>query len=222
MMSEMMFAHCPLEPHTSARWQDHFAPPAQPFFISDLLAQKFKAWPLFTRKEFQASGVPLSLHDTFATYGVSAEPPWIIWLTYEGFSSLDNVLKLDLLIAQRTFGRGCVIQLDEVAEQLETRKLEVRTVDGFFVWWPQLWKLLDDTEKYNVLQAFVETDRLPCERDKLTADDWQRTAQRLPGANALAGSFLPESGGNCFATVMAASGADAVAEVWVHPEPFVQ
>lgn len=218
----MTFAGCPLEPHTFTRWQDHFVPPAQPFFISDLLAQKFTAWPLFTRKEFQKSGVPLSLHDTFTTYEVSAEPPWVVWLTQAGFSSLGRTEQLELLNEQCLFGRGGVMHLDAVKGLLEPRKLESKTVNGLFVWWPKLWALLDETEKYDVLRAFAGTDRLPCQRDELTIYDWQRISGRLPGARTLAGSFLPESGGNCFATVMAASGADAVAEVWVHPEPFMR
>ena len=164
----------------------------------------------------------LSLHDTFSTYNVVDEPSWVFWLTYEAFSGLDDALKRDLLTEQRTFGRGGVVQFDQIAEQLASCKLESRTIDGLFVWWPELWALLGETEKHNVLRAFVEADRFPCERSELTTDDWQRIDKRVPSAHALAGSFLPKSGGNCFATVMAAFGADAVAEVWVHPEPFMR
>ena len=217
-----MIAGCPLEPETFAHWQRHFAPPAQPFFVSDALAQQLPAWPRFTRQEFGRSGVPLSLQDTFTTYNVTAEASWVIWLTFEAFSKLSDAEKFSLLEEQRRLGRGGVVHLTEVAGLLETRKLEPGAVDGLFAWWPQLWKLLSKTEKYNVLRAFVETDRLHCERGELTADDWQRVSKCLLSAHALAGSFLPESGGNCFGTVIAAFGAPAVAAIWVHPEPFMR
>lgn len=121
---------------------------------------------------------------------------------------------------QRTYGRVAVIYVDEIADYVDLSRLEALTADGLFVWWPQLWGLLHEAERYRVLQAFVEADRLPCRRDELDASDWDRIATCLPGARELAGSFLPESGGNCLGTVMAAFGAPAVAERWVHPEPF--
>ncbi len=218
----MTFAGCFLEHGTFVHWQRHFAPPIQPFFVSDTLAQRLLAWPRFTRQEFGKSGVSLSLHDTFTTYEVAAEASWVMWLTYEAFSSLGDTEKLSLLKEQRTFGRGGVVHLTEVAGLLEPHKLEAETVDGLFVWWPQLWARLGEAEKQGVLRTFIETDRLPCKRGELTHRDWQRIGKRLPEARTLAGSFLPDSGGNCFATVMAAFGAPAVAEVWMHPEPFMR
>jgi hypothetical protein len=214
------FAGCPIEPALFAAWERHWAPQAQPFFVSDALVQRLPAWPRFTRREFRQSGVPLSLHDTFTTYNVADDAPWVVWLTYGVFSKLGHTERADLLREQRLFGRAGVVHLNEVADQVDTTTVATLTTDGFFVWWPQFWKLLREAERYGVLKAFVETDRLPCRRSELGPDDWQRIATCLPGARDLAGSFLPESGGNCLATVMAAFGAPAVAERWVHPEPF--
>ncbi len=213
------FAGCPVPEATLAAWKRHWSPPSQPFFISDALARRLPPWPRFTRKEFQQSGVPLSLHDTFATYDVTGTPR-VAWLTYRAFYSLGGRERLELLTEQRGFGRGGVVHLGDVADQLDTTRLSALTADGLFVWWPQLWNLLHASEQNRVLQTFVETDRLFCRRGELSSEDWRRVASSLPGARELAGSFLPESGGNCLATVIAAFGAPAIAECWVHPEPF--
>jgi len=164
--------------------------------------------------------VPLSLHDTFTTYNVAKDATWVVWLSCAAFSELGHPERADLLREQRAFRRAGVVHLDEVADQVDLARLEALTTDGYFVWWPQLWARLQRAEKRRVLGAFVETERLPCRRDELAASDWDRVAYHLPGTRALAGSFLPESGGNCLGTVMAAFGAPAVAKRWVHPEPF--
>lgn len=197
-----------------------FRPSAQPFFISESLSRKLPAWPRFTRAAFERSGVSLSLRDTFTTYNVAKEAVWVVWLTFEAFSSLQQPVQSKLLTEQRDFGRGRVFHVDEVAEGLEPTSLPSLRLNSLFVWWPELWAHLSKGEKYSVLKAFVETDRLPCCRHELTPDDRQRIASRLPGAFELAGTFLPESGGNCLGTVMAAFGVPAVAELWVQPEPF--
>ena len=213
----MTFAGCPVPETTLAAWQRHWTPPTQPFFVSDALVQHLPPWPRFTRGEFQRSGVPLSLHDTFKTYDV-AEAPWVVWLTHGAFYSLEHTERLELLTEQRRFGRAGVIHLDEVT--FDPARLEALTTGGLFVWWPQLWDLLDASEREGILRSFVETDRLPCRRGEIASSYWNRITTCLPGARNLAGSFLPESGGNCLGTVIAAFGAPAVAERWVHPEPF--
>ncbi len=200
MDETLTFAGCPVPKATLAAWKRHWSPPSQPFFISDALARRLPPWPRFTRKEFQQSGVPLSLHDTFATYDVT-ETPWVIWLTYGAFYSLGESERLELLTEQRGFGRGGVVHLGDVADQLDTTRLSALTADGLFVWWPHLWNLLHASEQNRVLRTFVETDRLFCRRGELSLESWQRVASSLPGARELAGSFLPESGGNCLATV---------------------
>lgn len=136
------------------------------------------------------------------------------------FSDLGHPERADLLREQSIFGRAGVVHLDEIVNQTDFTKVSVSTTDGYFVWWPQLWEQLQRAEKCRVLGAFIETDRLPCRRDELAASAWDGVAHHLPGARALAGSSLPESGGNCLGTVMAAFRAPAVAERWVHPEPF--
>lgn len=205
---------------TLTRWQHHFAPPAQPFFVSDKLARKLPAWPRFTRGEFARSGVSLSLHDTFTTYNVAENADWVVWLTFGAFSSLPQAVRSELLAEQRDFGRGGVFGVAEVGGTLEPETLSAVSLHGFVVWWPELWVQLSEGEKVGVLKAFAETDRLPCRRHDLAPDDWVRVASVLPGAHEVAGTFLPDSGGNCLETVMAAFGVPAVAEIWVHPEPF--
>lgn len=216
----VIFAGCPVSPTLVAAWQHHWAPPAQPFFVSDALLRRLPSWPRFTRREFHHSGVPLSLHDTFATYAVREDPPWVMWLTYEAFASLGHAERFELLREQRIFGRAGVVHLDDVADRVDITKVAELVTEGYFVWWPQLWELLEEIEQYDILRTFVETDRLPCRRSALSSRHWHLVATYLPGAPELAGSFLSQSGGNCLATVMAAFGAPAVAERWVHPEPF--
>lgn len=72
------FAGCPVTPDLFAAWERHWAPRAQPFFISDALARRLPPWPRFTRREFRESGAPLSLHDTFTMYNVAEDPPWVV------------------------------------------------------------------------------------------------------------------------------------------------
>lgn len=141
-----------------------------------------------------------------------------MWLTYRAFYNLGFAERLELLQEQRTFERAGVVHLDEVA--FDPARLAALTTDGLFVWWPQLWKRLHESELKGVLRTFVETDRLSCRRAELSSRRWDHVATYLPGAPELAGSFLSESGGNCLATVMAAFGTPAIAEQWVHPEPF--
>ena len=216
----MTVAGCELTSSIFSRWQQHFAPAAQPFFASESLSRKLPAWPRFTREEFARSGVSLSLHDTFTTYSVSKEAVWVVWLTQGAFSSLSPTVQAALLAKQRDFGRGGVFSADKAVGVLEAETLTTPNLNGLFVWWPELWVRLSDGEKYAVLKAFAETDRLPCRRHDLEPDDWERIARVLPGARELAGTFLPDSGGNCLATIMTAFGVPAVAELWIHPEPF--
>ena len=216
----MMVAGCELTSSTFSCWQQHFVPAAQPFFVSKSLSQKLPAWPRFTREEFGRSGVSLSLHDTFTTYNVSKDAVWVVWLTQGAFSSLFPTVQAALLAEQRDFGRGGVFSVDEIVDILKTETLTIPNLNGLFVWWPELWARLSEGEKCAVLRAFAETDRLPCRRRDLEPDDWERVARVLPRAHELAGTFLPDSGGNCLATVMAAFGVPAVAELWIHPEPF--
>ena len=216
----MIIAGCALVSSTFIRWQQHFAPAAQPFFVSDQLARKLPAWPCFTRKEFARSGVSLSLHDTFTTYNVAEDAVWVVWLTFGAFSSLPQAVQAELLAEQRDFGRGGVFGVGKFVGVLEPGTLATLNLNGLFVWWTESWTRLFEAERCRVLRAFAETDRLPCRRHDLEPDDWQRIASVLPGARELAGTFLPDSGGNCLGTVMASFGEPAVAELWVHPEPF--
>jgi hypothetical protein len=49
---------------------------------------------------------------------------------------------------------------------------------------------------------------------------WQTVSPVLPAARALAGTFPPGSGPNCFGTVMAAAGVAGAAVMWMQREPF--
>lgn len=55
---------------------------------------------------------------------------------------------------------------------------------------------------------------------EVEAGTWERAADVLPGARALAGTWADGSGPNCFGTVMAAAGVAGAESVWMFQEPF--
>ncbi|QAY71840.1 hypothetical protein ET471_11010 [Xylanimonas protaetiae] len=71
------------------------------------------------------------------------------------------------------------------------------------------------------LLRWVEEGRRPSAHDVVPDAVWRDAASAgLAGARALAGRFPTASGPNCFGTVMAATGVDGAADVWMQREPF--
>ena len=225
----MQVLNCPVDGTVWQQWNAHFAPRAQPFFISDdvlsggvseLLASQLR----WTQLEFTQARMPLSVVDTFQLYGVGREAHWVVWLSEEVFAGLPKAEQRVLLEFQRRLGRGGVASLDAFGdlEPSDRTVLERAAVDGRFVWWLSLWQKLTPEFRQRVLLSFIETDRLPCERHRLSCEHWEEIRVRFPALRSLAGTFASESGANCFSTVLAALGASEVAEVWLHPEPFLR
>ena len=219
----MQVLNCPVDEAMWRRWEAHFAPQAQPFFLSEDCVGTFASQVRWTRREFGEMRTPLSLNDTFQLYEVSAEATWALWLDDAAFFSLSASARRLLLEEQRRLGRGGVVALDDWLDKAgpaDSVLLEAAADDGSFVWWTSLWRKLTPALRRRVLLSFVASDRLPCERHNLSEEHWQEVDARFPAVRSLAGTFVSESGANCLSTVVAACGVPAVAEVWLHPAPF--
>jgi hypothetical protein len=213
---------CPVTSDLWAHWLRLFAPPLQPFFVSDTMVQHLPLLPCWTRQEFRDLRLPLSFTDTFQLYAVSDEATWVLLLDEVAFLLLPPDLQSGLLREQLDFGRAQVASAGVWVRNVPEMEsvLTQAGVKGLFVWWPSLWASLTPLQQECVLLATLLDDRLPDRRQELTAETWARAAVVLPGARGLAGTFANESGANCFSTVMAAFGTPGVADLWVHPGPF--
>lgn len=204
-------------------WERHFAPDRQLFFVSDELAGRLPRAVLNAREGFDWSSVPLSLRDTFAVWAVSPEPAWLAWFDEDAFRALPARDRAAVLEEQERWGRG-VIYRSEIMElwlQAEDRaSLRQFAGEGRFVFWPGLWRSLSLPAREQILSGFVAEGGLPCQRYALSDGHWRRVDAVLPGVRSLAGTFLPESGGNCLGTTMAAHGDSGVAGQWVQRDVF--
>ncbi|WP_203567299.1 hypothetical protein [Aestuariimicrobium ganziense] len=181
-------------------WVRRLVPARQPFVVDD---------DLVAGRDVDLDQRPgMDDLDTFLLYGKRR----LWWLTEDEFSALDAALRARLVRHQAAVGRGEVPSVRSAPAQV--REAARAQADGHrFVWWPHLVAPVAD----EVVLEFVRRgwpDSLPLERV-----DWARAAKRLPGAQALAGTFAERSGANCFATVMAAAGAD-VADEWTQVDDF--
>ena len=82
------------------------------------------------------------------------------------------------------------------------------------------WRSSDPDADVELLVRYLEEGRRRSRHDELGDDAWDESAERLPGARRLAGTFPGRSGPNCFAMVMAAAGVAGADETWMLREPF--
>lgn len=191
----------------ATQWRDWFAPDPQPFLIDAELAQRLGI-------ERSVAPLPDELRDTFEVYAFD-RGIGVGWLGEDAFSRLPGSDRTALVRAQLTFERGLVPSVRSY-ENVVGADAHGQADGHRFVWWPSL---LDGHDE-DVLRAYVEEGRRPSRHDDLTNAGWDRIADDLPGARALAGTFAMNSGPNCFGTVMAAAGMDGAADVWMLREPF--
>lgn len=189
-------------------WEGQFAPAVQPFYLSDEFAARLAHLPLWKRDELHPVHLPLSVRDTLNLHDVAPEASWALLLDEPGFLALPPHTRTELLEAQLGFRRGGV-KCDPVTQELS-------------VWWPAAWKALTPDARWTHLKTFLETDRLPCRRRKLTPAHRRELRQRFPGLLPLMGTFAAESGPNCFGSVMAACGVPGVSGLWMHSPPFLR
>jgi len=205
-----------------AHWLQLFAPPVQPFFVSDALALQVPLLPRWTRWEFRDLRLPLTFSDTFRSYAVSDEAVWVLLLDEATFAALPRELQARLLQEQLDFGRSQVASCDvwKLSLPQATAAFKQASMDRLFVWWPSLWaSLVPDVQERVLLHTLLE-DRLPDRSREVSAATWEKIRGVLPGAERLSGTFAWESGANCFSTVLGAFGVPVAADLWLHPGPF--
>lgn len=191
-------------PDLRARWPEWFAPAVQPFLVADAAL---------------AGGVqpdrPLSpeLRDTFQLYDVS-EGSSRVWLSESDFAHLPKSDRVALLRARRATEP---LLAPRVSSWPDLGDRAGGQVDGRgFLWWPSVLAGRED----RVLAGYVEDGRRPSRHTDVEDRTWRRAERVLPGARALAGTFPPASGPNCFGAVMAAAGVAGAESVWMQREPF--
>ena len=220
----MQVLGCTVAARLLADWEGHLAPAVQPFFVSHTLSAGLGVWPRWTRSEFSALGLPLSLTDTFTCYAVPPEVPWALLLDEPGFRALSGQVRTALLHEQLAHGRGGVEKSEVWASRLpmEAGHLRAASTDGLFLWWPALWRTLSADSRREILLYLLSEDRLPHRGNDLTSEHWNSVDRLFPNVRRLAGTFARQSGPNCFGTVMAACGVPLAEEVWMHREPFLR
>jgi hypothetical protein len=218
----MMILNCPVSAVLWEHWSNHFSPPAQPFYVSDFLAQQIHGLPRWSRAEFLALQLPLTLTDTFKDYAVSSDAPWVLLLDELTYNTLGSALQKALLEEQQVYGRGLIEPLHEWQSHLPTLSelFSSAAPHQLFVWWPSLWHRLPLWARHAVVLKFITTDRLSHRGGELTNEHWTRIERHLPGVRPLAGTFAPDSGPNCLATTLAAFGVRNVGGLWLHSGPF--
>ncbi len=193
-----------VSPDLAQRWAAWFAPAVQPFLADDELAAAVGG-----REEELGEEV----RDTFCLYG-PPEGLRHVWLDEQEFLDLPRLLRVRLVREQLAHERELVPSVrawEHLVPQVRAQ------VDGHrFVWWPSL---LAGAEE-QVLTAYVEEGRRPSRHGEVPDEVWSRSADLLPGARRIAGTFPAASGPNCFGAVMAAAGVPGADGVWMLREPF--
>jgi len=82
------------------------------------------------------------------------------------------------------------------------------------------WPTQDRARDAATVVRFVEDGRRRSRHLDVDEATWLRASAVLPAARALAGTFPPGSGPNCFGTVMAAAGESGAAGIWMQRAPF--
>jgi hypothetical protein len=186
------------------RWAGWFAPDPQPF-----LAPAGSAAARLGN-DFEPRSAP-ELRDAFELYSV---PVGTVCrrISAAEFAALPRGSRAELVRFQHTAGRSLVPSVRawpalKMAEQADGHR---------FVWWPGLVA----GREQEIIFGYVAESRRPSRHAEVTEPRWRAVAGLLPGAGALAGTFPPGSGPNCFATVMGAAGVPGAAAEWVQREPF--
>lgn len=187
------------------RWRGWLAPDLQPFFVERSSARGIRAFPRDLSPE---------LRDTYRAWKLSRRSLGVIWLDHDGFSALPRKERARLVRTQASIGRGAVPSVRAWADVLDPAELRDQADGHRFVWWPGL------TGDAGTMRRVVEEGRSPCQRLSVDAATWRACSRVLPNVKALAGTFPPGSGPNCFGTVMAAAGVDGAAGTWMHTKPF--
>lgn len=187
-----------------AQWRHWLAPEVQPFFVHR--TRGVDAFPRDLAPE---------LRDTYRVWKLDRRRLGVVWLTEDHFRSLPRSERARLVRSQALVGRGAVPSVRAWSDVLDPAELRQQADAHRFVWWPSL----VDPDGL-VLRRVVEANRSVCRRRQVDRATWLASADLLPRAKELAGTFAAGSGPNCFGTVMAAAGVVGADESWVLQAPF--
>lgn len=190
-----------------AVWAGWFAPAVQPFLVG-------ATSPLAARGRRRRGSLPPELRDTYGVYGLPDGVTWR-WFDETAFCALSRDERAALVRAQVQHGR----ELVPTVRAWSTYAWQAIREQGDghrFVWWPSLLR----GHEREVLGQYVEDGRRPSRHADVPREVWSRASVVLPRARALAGTFAPGSGPNCFGTVMGATGVPGAAEQWMQRDPF--
>lgn len=172
-------------------WAGWLAPQRQPFFVA--------------RGELRGIGgareETLELTDTFWLWR-DQRPRVAVWLDEPAFLALPRALRASLVRSQVAARRGAVFGARAWSDLLDPAALRAQADGHRFVLWPSLIRGVED----EVVRRFVTADVAVSRHREVPARVWRAAVAVLPGARALAGTFVGH-GPNCFGTVMAAAGS---------------
>jgi hypothetical protein len=183
-----------VSPELLDSWTSWLAPDPQPFLVGA------DEW---TDIESDDGTMTPELRDTYRMWGI-APGSRALWLSRDRFHEVAPAVRGALVREQMARRRGAVPSVRGWQDALGRDVLR-REGDGHrFVWW----RSLIETNTAGVLHRVISLRRLASRHGEVTEATWDRCADVLPFARALAGTFPDGSTTCCFGTVMGAAGAD--------------
>lgn len=188
-------------------WASWLAPEVQPFFVESL-----GQWPAGVDGP---SVLSAEQRDTYELWNLDRTLK-ILWLEESTFAAMPRADRAALVRLQARVHRGAVPTVVQWTDLFDAAALRSQADGHRFVWWPSHL----DSWATEVLRRVISTEGLASCHQAVSERTWKASADVLPCARDLAGSFALGSGANCFGTVMAAAGVVGAAEEWMLQQPF--
>jgi hypothetical protein len=195
-----------------ARWASWVAPAVQPFVV-----ERAADWPTV-----DAGPASTEVSDTYGLWYVD-DALERIWLDEPTFAELSRADRTRLVHDQVRHRRGAVPTVRGWSDLVDPAVVRAQADGHRFVWWPSLLAPRPTAILERVV-ARSPSGRAPAlapsRHREVPAATWKASAQRVPGARAVAGTFASGSGPNCFGTVLGAAGVLGALDERVVREPF--
>lgn len=205
---------CALPEATLATWSRLLVTEREPYYLIEgdyhMLPADHEAVP---RADYSIPGGEEGLYDSYRAWNVDRKATWVWLLPTERRNRLSGRFHQRLNLRQWELGRGNIYASDWVEKRVEpfTEVIsrgwsDIETPDGWKIllradYW---WDVLPERGRWAWLSQIVQEEALAdCQSGHLDALDWQRLVGRFPAIQELAGSFVEQSGPNCFATALA-------------------
>lgn len=198
----MQALNIPVPPELAERWRGWLTPEQQPFFLTAAEAGRLDL-PTVPRSELHLSAEE---RDTFTVWRIPRDVDRVAWLSWQQWLALPAGKRRPLLHLQVRHRRGNIPLGRHYADLLPDLN------PGHFLWAPP--QLTPP-----VLTRVIETGQAASSHALVPEQVWQEAAGVLPAARELAGTFAAGPG-NCFGTVMGASGVQGAENEWMQREPF--